>query len=298
MTRARSPGLAILLALALLSCGGTNATRHSQQRQQIAASPVPRPSAPHRPPARIPPAQPVALAGTPPALLAVCLKNSLLRPICPRLGPLANEPHTSIEPLGVCITRAGRDVAVGGQFARLASSDCVDATWGYEAIGWRPGFIASKGITWIRGWDPVTGVLAPSEALLASPPVHVHIEIEASLGALIGASSWPSGAHPVSDALLSPKRTQPASLGWVRWYGRYGQLVLEPVYPSGGEWGGHLVFRFASDRVNYAITLHAWMPDVRFIGTGVNRLITFQSGPALPHVIATLKAIVGSASRR
>jgi hypothetical protein len=140
-------------------------------------------------------------------------------------------------------------------------------------------------------------MLAPAQAGLVSPPVHIHIEIEASLGSPIGASSWPTGTYPATDALLNPKRTQPVSLGWVRWYGTYGQLVLEPVFPLGGEWGGHLIFRFTRSRVNYAVTLHAWMPVIRLIGTGINRAIRFQSGAALPHVIATLKAIVGSASR-
>jgi hypothetical protein len=252
----------------------------------------------HAPAARIPPALPVALAGTPPSLLALCLKNSLLRAICPRLGPAANAPHTSIQPLGMCITRAGRDVVVGGHLARLASSRCIDASWGYEAIGWPPGGVAAKGVTLFRGWDPVTGALAPPEALLISPPVHIHIEIEASRRPLVGESSWPTGAQPVSDALLSPKRRQAASLGWVRWYGRYGQLVLEPVYPFAGEWGGHLIFHFTADRVNHAITLHAWMPGLRVVGTGVNRTVRLQSGPALPRVIATLKAIVGSALKR
>jgi hypothetical protein len=90
---------------------------------------------------------------------------------------------------------------------------------------------------------------------------------------------------------------QAVSLGWVRWYGRYGQLVLEPVYPFGGEWGGHLIFHFTVGRVSYAITLHSWMPAIRVTGTGINRVITFESGPSLPHVIATLKAMVGSALR-
>jgi hypothetical protein len=40
--------------------------------------------------------------------------------------------------------------------------------------------------------------------------------------------------------------------------------VLEPVYPFGGEWGGLLIFRLTARRVNYAITLHAWVPDARF----------------------------------
>jgi hypothetical protein len=39
------------------------------------------------------------------------------------------------------------------------------------------------------------------------------------------------------------------------------------------------------------------MPAVRVVGNGTDRVIRFQSGPALPHVIATLKSIVGSALR-
>jgi hypothetical protein len=130
-----------------------------------------------------------------------------------------------------------------------------------------------------------------------SPPLHVHVDIAASVGPrpdirLPGA--WPEGAHRVTDALLNPKRTQAVSLGWVRWYGRYGQLVLAPVFPFGGEWGGHLIFYFTAARVSYGITLHAWMPALRLTGTGVKRMFRFQSGPALPHVIATLKSIIGS----
>jgi hypothetical protein len=291
-----SPALVLLPALGLASCGGSNATHHTQHRPQIAERAVSRSSAGDEP-ARIPPAQPVPLTESPHALLAICLRNRLLHAICPRLGPLADEPHTSIRRLGFCVTRAGRDVVVNGHYGRLASSRCVDAGWGYEAIGWPPDFTTGKPAS-INGWDPVTGALAPPEALLVSPPVHLHIEIEASLGSLVGASQWPTGGKPVSDALLSPKRTRPISLGWVHWYGKYGQLVLEPVYPFGGEWGGHLIFRFSAGRVSYAITLHAWMPAVRLKGAGSNRVIRFQSGPALPRVIATLKAIVGSAPGR
>jgi hypothetical protein len=295
MTRGRPVGLAVLLAFALVLYGETSAKPHSEQRRQSSASQGS--SAAREPPARLLPAQPVALTSVPSSLRAVCLKNSLLHRICPRLVPRADEPHTSIERLGFCIDHAGRDVVVNGHYARLASSHCVDAGWGYEAIGLPPGSTARRGTTFFRGWDPVTGVLAPPEALLISPPVHVHIEIEASLGSLIGAASWPRGAHPVSDKLLSPKRRHAVSLGWVRWYGRYGQLVLEPVYPFGGEWGGHLIFRFAVGRVRYAITLHAWMPAIRATGNGINRVITFESGASLPRVIATLKAMVGSVAR-
>ena len=49
--------------------------------------------------------------------------------------------------------------------------------------------------------------------------------------------------------------------------------------------------------VNYAISLHAWASKVRIGGGSPAQVITApQAGPALPHVIATLKAIVGSAA--
>jgi hypothetical protein len=132
--------------------------------------------------------------------------------------------------------------------------------------------------------------------------MHVHLEIAASSegpgpDSLWLPGAWPQGAHRITDELLNPKRRRAVSLGWVNWYGKYGQLVLAPAFPSGGAWGGHLIFYFATDRVSYAISLHAWMPALRLTGHGVDRVIRFQSGPALPHVIATLKAIVGSALR-
>lgn len=48
----------------------------------------------------------------------------------------------------------------------------------------------------------------------------------------------------------------------MRWYGHYGQLVLAPLFPSGGEWGGHLILYLTAGRISYAITLHAWLPDL------------------------------------
>lgn len=55
------------------------------------------------------------------------------------------------------------------------------------------------------------------------------------------------------------------------------------------------MFSFVAGTVHYAITLHAWAAKERFVGGGVSRVVRFDAGPALPHVIATLKAIVGSA---
>jgi hypothetical protein len=72
---------------------------------------------------------------------------------------------------------------------------------------------------------------------------------------------------------------------------------LVPTNVTGGAWAGHLVFNFIADGVGYGITLHARASKERFSGGGANRTIRFEPGPALPHVIATLKSIVGSARR-
>jgi hypothetical protein len=61
-----------------------------------------------------------------------------------------------------------------------------------------------------------------------------------------------------------------------------------------GEEAGHLIYYFTQGDV-HDISLHAWASRQRF--ASVNRVITaVQPGPAMPHVIATLKAIVGSAT--
>jgi hypothetical protein len=137
-----------------------------------------------------------------------------------------------------------------------------------------------------------------SESLLFPPPYHVHVDVQAAVGSLpIGLSTftWPKGARPVTDSLLHDERARPASLGWVRWYGRHGQLLLAPGYPAGGMLAGHVVFYFTTGRVSYAISVHAWVPMLRIGGARVHRTIRSQPGPALPHVIATLKAVLGSA---
>jgi hypothetical protein len=99
----------------------------------------------------------------------------------------------------------------------------------------------------------------------------------------------------VHDALLNPRRSEAVSLGWVRWHGTRGQLVLAPSYPFGGEWGGHLIFYFKNAGIRYAITLHGWMAALRLPRSSSNQLIRIQAGPALPHIIATLRSIVASA---
>jgi hypothetical protein len=86
---------------------------------------------------------------------------------------------------------------------------------------------------------------------------------------------WPQGLpQRITNALLNPKRTRPIPLGWVQWADHHGQLVLAPPLNFGGELGDHLIFRFTSGPINYAVTLHSWAP--------------------LPEAVATLRAVVTS----
>lgn len=225
-----------------------------------------------------------------------CRKNQLLRPVCPRQIPAGGSTRGTQG--YACVDRHGNQPVGGKALAKLfASTRCVNANWEYESGEPLPGYTAGSG-TRLSGWNGTRWIPIPGEALMMSPPFHVHVNIDASVGAPadIGLGvAWPEGAHRVTDELLNPNRTRAISLGWVRWYRRYGQLVFAPLFPSGGLWGGHLIYYFTSGRVSYAVTLHAWMPRLRITGSGVTRMITFQSGPALPHAIATLKRIVGSA---
>jgi hypothetical protein len=133
------------------------------------------------------------------------------------------------------------------------------------------------------------------------PPYATHVDIEASVGSVPVSIASPSfaGARParhVTDQLLNPSRGHAASLGRVDWYGLRGQLVLAPTGAGGGgEEAGHLIFFFKAHGVDYDVSLHAWASKERIRGHGRTRIITAAgAGPSLPHVVATLRAIVGS----
>jgi hypothetical protein len=270
------------LAVGLASCGGTHAPRATRTTPASRTAMLP----------GVVPGS-VPMAATPPALLAVCLANTLLHPICPRLGPLANQPHTTMRPLGFCEDRRGRDVVLAGHYSRLASGRCVLAGWGYEASGQLP-FAPAAGER-LSVWNGSRWAPLASESGLFPPGTHVHVEIQAVRRGTPTTDRWPTKTQPITDSLLTSPRAAPVSLGWVHWYGTHGQLVLEPNFPAGGEWGGHLVYRFSAAAVSYAITLHAWTAALRITGAHGSHVIRLQPGPALPHVIATLKTIVGSA---
>jgi hypothetical protein len=292
-----SIGAAVLLVLILASCGGASARKPRQHHGAFVADRPSGPFAAHGSPARIPPARAVAMTPTPRAELAFCRKNIMLRPVCPRRMPAWSSSAPQGRQEYYCQTADPHETS-RETVTLFPSNRCVFAEWGYELVAPLPGLTAGKRVS---AWDGIEW-LVPQYAPLEPPPWHVHIDIVASVGSSHplagGAATQAQGAHRVTDALLNPSRSRAVSLGWVRWYGKNGQLVLAPTNVNGGLWAGHLIFYFTDDDVDYAITLHAWTSILRISGGGVNRVDTFQSGPALPRVIATLRDIVGSALGR
>ena len=284
--------LTVLLTLALTACSGgvpSPTPRHSiapgpASRHGTATSQAPQRGS----------GQGVPMTPTPGDLLAFCRTSPLLRPICPRQIPMV--PGSSGPRIGYgCFNTPNgvpRSVAAGN--ALFTSRRCTDAGWSYEQFNLP---VPAEGIP-VSAWDG-TEWFAVSFAPLYPPPYQVHVDIEASAGSppiAVSATGRLQRAKHITDALLNPKRPHAVSFGWVRWYGKRGQLLLMPANAGGGEVAGHLIFYFASGGVNYEISLHAWASKVRINDGGVNQVIRApQAGPALPHVITTLKGIVGSA---
>jgi hypothetical protein len=180
----------------------------------------------------------------------------------------------------------------------IASNHCSLPVWSYETFSPLPGQTAGAQVS---AWDG-DGWFAPSYAPMYPPPYHVHVDIEAAAGSPPPSVLGPSFAgavavNRVSDALLNPNRRRAVRLGQVRWSGRQGELVIAPTGPAGGgEEAGHLIFYFTTNGVNYDVSLHVWASKIRIAAHGASRLVKAPGpGPALPHVIASLNAIVGSA---
>jgi hypothetical protein len=228
----------------------------------------------------------VPLISTPHAALARCRESKLLRAICPGRVP------SSVDSGGYYL----EDGCANAPHITIASSRCTLPGWSYETAARALG--SAGAAQHLTAWDGREWV-TPGYAPLTPPPYFVHVLIEAARNTqpplIEPRSSTP--VHNPTDALLRPTRADAVSLGQVNWYGHHGQLILEPQ--TAGEVAGHLIFSFASDGVHYAVTLHAWASKIRLTTHRTSRVIYApQPGPALPHVIATLKAIVGSTLAR
>jgi hypothetical protein len=95
------------------------------------------------------------------------------------------------------------------------------------------------------------------------PPNWSHMAIfGGSLTRVAFPFTFPTGgkASKLRNGLFAQSGTHPLFFGVTRWGRKTGTLVLAPDYPGGGEQGGHLIFRWQSNGVSYAIGLHAWEP--------------------------------------
>lgn len=252
-------GASVALALATACCGG--AVSRTTARDGPA-----------------PPARAVLMTATPTSALRTCTRGRLLRPVCPRRIPSSGQPSSPYVVAGCSGGTRTTNVP-------LTSKDCRFAQWSYLASGVPLPGTRGKDVTFLSRLPP-------------SPPYFVHVLVYVSRGTSGLPFALPEGrARRLSDALLQSNRTRAVSLGWVRWAGRYGQLMLAPSYPRGGEVGDHLIFGLSAEGVYYGITLHPWPSVFRFSASGGDHTLVFHSGSSYPQVVATLKAIVTSALR-
>lgn len=286
MISARTIGLGVLLAFALVSCGGS-ATKHDRTTAQPQST-KPSTSTTASLPTQISSVGAVPMTPTPRAAFARCRQSKLLRPICPKRIPLSLHP-------------AAYDLADGCANAphiTIASRRCTLPGWSYESSAPLPG-VPTGGTEQVSAWDG-TEWFVPSYSPRTPPPYLVHVDIEAAAGSAtvtVAGLGQPQHVDRVTDTLLNQNRAPRAvSFGRVRWHGRFGGFLLAGGGPNGGgEEAGHVIFAFTAGGISYDISLHAWASKERITVHGVTYVITApQPGPALPHVIATLKAIVGS----
>jgi len=174
-----------------------------------------------------------------------------MRPVCPRQIPRAARPASGLQSSGV---------AAGGAIAGCSGAKTMNAV---------PITSRDCGLSeWQIQLSASPRIAPRALAARLRPPWFVHVLLYASRVENPFPFALPHRhAHAITDSLLNPRRTQPVALGWVRWSGKYGQLVLAPAYPRGGEAGSHLIFLFRARDVSYAITLHSWAPLVQTVAT-------------------------------
>ncbi len=80
---------------------------------------------------------------------------------------------------------------------------------------------------------------------------------------------YPTGGRPVAVAngLFAKDANKALYFGQMHWSGKRGTLVLAPLFPAGGEQGGHLIFRWHRGSTEYAVGLHAWEPFLQTVAT-------------------------------
>jgi len=183
---------------------------------------------------------PRLLEGVPPQVLKDCNQSRLLRPACP--------------------TRLPRDYRYSSTLCRAGKRGC-----------------------WLRN-DLLSVESLPAPNSRTRRPSFIHVVLYAGdLGGPKGFQAhansafpfdWPraSSARQLIDGLTSHRRTKAQALGRYRFGDVEGELVLAPTTHAMD--AGHLIFRWSSARLEFAVSLHAWEP--------------------LTEVASTLRAIVRS----
>jgi hypothetical protein len=167
----------------------------------------------------------------------------------------------------------------------LASTRCRFAQWSYLSYG-RP----------IPGAQ--NGIVVLASELTPPPPYFVHVLVYGTTDPSALGFALPRGRPtPLTDALLQRTNARRAVLiNRVHWAGHWGQLILAPSFPGGGEMGSHLIFTYRTGRIYRGISLHPW-PSVyryRIDYNTVDRAVKLAPSPAYPEIEATLRRIVES----
>jgi hypothetical protein len=94
------------------------------------------------------------------------------------------------------------------------------------------------------------------------PPVWSHIAIYVGNLAKAFPFRYPTRGPRLTDVdgLFARSRSDAIFLGSYTWGGKHGSVVLAPGYPSGGEHGNHLIFRWRQSGLACAVGLHGWEP--------------------------------------
>jgi hypothetical protein len=94
------------------------------------------------------------------------------------------------------------------------------------------------------------------------PPAWSHVVVEAGDLARAFPFTYPTGGPKVTelDGVFARSRSRAVYIGTFTWGGRRGTVVLAPAFPSGGEQGDHLIFRWREGHTDLAVGLHGWEP--------------------------------------
>jgi hypothetical protein len=162
----------------------------------------------------------VRMERTPAYVLGYCKKSRLLPLACPHVLPRMSQPSPHWE-ANLCLIGH-----VGCAGLRWDDLSLVDAGYGN------------------------------------GPPIWSHVIIQAGNLAHAFPFKYPTHGSRVSrlDGLYERTRSHAIYVGAFRWGGRHGTVVLAADFPTGGEQGNHLIFRWRSGRTDFAIGLHGWEP--------------------------------------